>query len=126
MSTLAVPFHLEKEFSDPNQVKVVIGHHGNALYFSRSAIPYDRDAQREWHSLTEMTRPLKHLGMYGYKKAFLETFAQSEPGQLESLEKLEQLRALEMGFRIAVRIVEEPTLGIDQPNDLEAFKSLLI
>lgn len=125
MSTLAVPFHLENEFSDPNQVKVVLGNDGSALYFSRSAIPYDRDAQTEWRSATEMKRPLKHLGMYGYKKVFLETFAQSEPGQLERLEKLEQLRALEMGFRIAVRIVEEPTLGIDQPQDLEAFKNSL-
>jgi 3-deoxy-manno-octulosonate cytidylyltransferase (CMP-KDO synthetase) len=63
--------------------------------------------------------------MYGYKRDFLDAFAHSEPGKLERLEKLEQLRALEMGLGISVRIVDEPTLGIDQPHDLEVLKTLL-
>ena len=125
MSTLAVPFRTKKDFLDPNQVKVVLGQDGRALYFSRSAIPFDRDDNREWTPSSLKNRPLRHLGMYGYKRDFLDAFAHSEAGKLERLEKLEQLRALEMGLGISVRIVDEPTLGIDQPHDLEVLKTLL-
>ena len=114
MATLAVPFQKLEHFNDSNQVKVVLDNNGFALYFSRSTIPFDREGKEPSFDCS-----FKHLGMYGYTNSFLEKFSSSKQGKLEMIEKLEQLRALEMGYRIAVEIVEFDTIGIDVPSDLK-------
>ena len=125
MSTLAVPFIEEADFLDPNQVKVVCDGEGYAIYFSRSPIPYLRDSEGKWKGEEPGAIPLKHIGLYGYKSAFLERFCRESPGKLEKIEKLEQLRALEWGAKISVSIVHSLTVGIDSPEDLLKFKALL-
>ena len=113
LATLATPFHQLSDFHDKNQVKVVLDRYGFALFFSRSPIPFNRDG-------VGVTNPfsLKHLGMYGYQKRFLEEFLKFPEGTLEKLEKLEQLRALENGKRISVEVVLEGSTGVDTEEDL--------
>jgi len=113
LATLAVPFNKLDHFYDPNQVKVVLDSNGFALYFSRAPIPFDREGKESL-----VAGAFKHLGMYGYKNSFLEKFLTSRQGKLEMIEKLEQLRALEMGFRISVEVVKFDTVGVDVPSDL--------
>lgn len=124
MSTLAVKFSSEKDFHDPNQVKVVLDQHGNALYFTRSSIPYSRGSEWQWGEV-DGNRPLKHIGLYGYKSEFLKRFSMFPKGKLEKVEKLEQLRVLELGEKISVSLVETETHGIDTPEDLARFERLL-
>jgi 3-deoxy-manno-octulosonate cytidylyltransferase (CMP-KDO synthetase) len=123
MATLAVPFARVEDFDNPNQVKVVVNLAGEAIYFSRSPIPYPRDldggATREWLRNGAVHR---HLGLYAYRADFLEEFTGLPAGRLERIEKLEQLRVLEHGFRIAVGITDEPTIGIDTAEDAAAFE----
>jgi 3-deoxy-manno-octulosonate cytidylyltransferase (CMP-KDO synthetase) len=126
MATLATPFRRAVDFANPNQVKVVLGADGCALYFSRAPIPYPRDlhgaASDEWVS----THPVhKHLGLYAYQATFLEQFTRLPPGRLEQIEKLEQLRALEHGHRIAVDLTDDPGLGVDTLADAERFEAAL-
>lgn len=122
MATLAARFRKKEDFIDPNQVKVVRGNDGCALYFSRSPIPYPRDdwneLDPEWFSSKEIFR---HLGLYAYRRDFLAEWKHLPPARLERIERLEQLRALENGYRIAVGISEDPSLGIDTPADLEKY-----
>lgn len=126
MSTLAIPFDRAEDFANPNQVKVVRDRSGYALYFSRSPIPYARDlagqVDTDWLSAHECYR---HLGLYAYKADFLSAFSTLEPGFLENIEKLEQLRAMEHGYRIHVGITDQPTIGIDTPEDIAAFEARL-
>ena len=117
LSTLATPFVSNEDFTDPNQVKVVLDGNGFALMFSRSPIPYDRE--NEGHLCSSSS---KHLGLYGYRKEFLEEFAHLPLGNLENLEKLEQLRALENGKRISVEMVQNGTVGVDTVEDLAAIQ----
>ncbi|NCG08002.1 MAG: 3-deoxy-manno-octulosonate cytidylyltransferase [Verrucomicrobia bacterium] len=126
MSTLATPFTDPADFADPNQVKVVRDHAGFALYFSRSPIPYDRSggacpdaAAFKAHAC------LRHLGLYAYRADFLREFTTLEPGLHEQSEKLEQLRALENGYRIHVALTDEPSVGIDTPEDIARFEAAL-
>ena len=114
LSTLAVPFLSIEDVQDPNQVKVVLDRMGFALYFSRSPIPFDRTIDNGVSNTA-----LKHLGMYGYNNSFLEQFSASDQGFLENTEKLEQLRALEMGYKISVQLVSNGTIGVDTREDLE-------
>ena len=114
LSTLAVPFLSTEDVRDPNQVKVVLDRMGFALYFSRSPIPYDRTTENGVSNAA-----LKHLGMYGYSNTFLKIFSAMDQGVLENMEKLEQLRALEMGFKIAVQFVRNGTIGVDTQEDLD-------
>lgn len=116
MATAATPFPPGADVSNPNLVKVVLSRSGQALYFSRSPIPYPRDGQ-----LGEGAAYLLHLGLYAYRRDFLLGFAAWEPTPLEKTEKLEQLRALEHGARIDVLVVERATHGIDTPQQYEAF-----
>ena len=88
------------DFLDPNQVKVLCDQLGYALYFSRSPIPYNRNYSSLWEN-KQANLPLKHLGMYGYNADFLGRFLTFPEGKLEKVEKLEQLRALENGEKIA-------------------------
>ncbi len=113
LATLATPFYKSKDFKDPNQVKVVIDRDGFALFFSRSPVPYDRDSQRDIPQAA-----FKHLGLYGYRRTFLNEFIKLPHGVLEDLEKLEQLRALENGKRISVEVVDQGTIGVDTEEDL--------
>jgi 3-deoxy-manno-octulosonate cytidylyltransferase (CMP-KDO synthetase) len=102
--------------ADPNRVKVVVDRNGFALYFSRSPIPFGGP--------TSGTTFL-HLGLYVYRVEFLKQFTRLERAPLEIAERLEQLRALEHGFRIRVVEVESESWGIDTPADLERFKAVL-
>jgi len=113
MATLATPMTAEQAIN-PNKVKVVLDGLGRALYFSRARIPYDRDG-------TGNVRYLLHLGVYACRVAFLREFAAMPPAPAEEAEKLEQLRALWHGRRIAVAVVTYEGVGIDTPEDYAAF-----
>lgn len=117
-ATLACPFPASADPADPNAVKVVLDARSRALYFSRSLIPYTRDAQDRAASRHAC---LLHLGVYAYRRAFLLEFAGWPPSALERIEKLEQLRILERGRSIAVEVVEQASVGIDTPQDYENF-----
>jgi 3-deoxy-manno-octulosonate cytidylyltransferase (CMP-KDO synthetase) len=114
MGTLASPFAPGEDAANPNIVKVVVDQHGRAMYFSRSVIPFDRDRGETSHAL-------KHVGLYVYRREFLDTYVALPPTPLEQLEKLEQLRVLEHGHTIAVAIGEAHFHGIDTPEQYEAF-----
>lgn len=117
ISTLATPFRSHEDFLNPNRVKVVCGNDGQAFYFSRSPIPHSRDGDELGGG-----EGLWHLGLYAYRAEALERFSSLPPSRLESLEKLEQLRALENGMRIAVGVVDGGGIGIDTLEDVERFK----
>ena len=116
MGTLKKLIENTREVSDPNVVKVVTDHFGNALYFSRSAIPCVRDPGSHAH--------FKHIGLYVYRREFLMTYSDLPVGPLEKAEKLEQLRALENGFSIRVVETDYESMGVDTPADLERVQSL--
>lgn len=126
MATLATPFANKDDFFNPNQVKVVLDRNDQALYFSRSPIPYPRDAgldlSEDWFVDNHAYR---HLGLYAYTREFLNEFTHLPAGELEQIEKLEQLRALENGYVISVGLTEEPTIGIDAPEDAELYEAHL-
>ncbi|HOF17785.1 MAG TPA: 3-deoxy-manno-octulosonate cytidylyltransferase [Phycisphaerae bacterium] len=115
MATLATPLP-PGEAANPNKVKVVLDARGMALYFSRARIPHDRDGEG-------FDGYLLHLGAYAYRVAFLKRYAALPQTPAEQAEKLEQLRALEHGYRIAVAVVEYDGAGIDTPEDYAAFVS---
>ncbi|HRZ86573.1 MAG TPA: 3-deoxy-manno-octulosonate cytidylyltransferase, partial [bacterium] len=107
------------EIDDPNCVKVVVDRKGNALYFSRAAIPFVRDPQDR-----EAARYLKHIGIYGYRRTFLSRYGRLPHSMLEETEKLEQLRILEAGYDIRVVVTQYSSVGIDTRADLERARSL--
>ncbi len=116
IGTIAVRSEMDPDFDDPNCVKVVLDHKGNALYFSRSPIPHGAEFY------------YKHVGIYGFKKSALKSFVETASSNsiLEHIEKLEQLRALESGIPISVLIKEQMThLSIDTPQDLERVQAIL-
>lgn len=121
MATVASPFGADENPRDPNIVKVVVDRRGHALYFSRSLIPCDRDGVGGAGGAGGAAAPLKHVGVYAYRRAFLDTFARLPPTPLELTERLEQLRALEHGHAIAVALGEARSHGIDTPEQYEAF-----
>lgn len=126
MATLAVRFERPEDFTNPNQVKVVRDRKGLALYFSRSAIPFSRDQSGSVDASWLGANPVyRHLGLYAYQADFLAAFSGLEPGFLENVEKLEQLRAMEHGYRIHVGITDQPTIGIDAPEDIACFEVAL-
>ncbi|MBI3097123.1 MAG: 3-deoxy-manno-octulosonate cytidylyltransferase [Planctomycetes bacterium] len=120
MGTLACPIPDRREFADPSKVKVVCDLHGDALYFSRASIPHGA-LEAASTGQTPAGRPLRHVGLYGFRRDFLFTFAGLPPTPLERLERLEQLRALEHGHRIRVGWVDGHPPGIDTPEDYEGF-----
>lgn len=126
MATLATRFQRAEDFSNPNQVKVVMGADGRALYFSRSIIPFPREKGLAVDDAWVRANPcFKHLGLYAYQADMLEKFTQLPPGRYEQAEKLEQLRALENGYAIACGVTEDPTIGVDTPEDAVKFEALL-
>jgi len=122
MATLAAPLHSAEQWRSPHCVKVVCDEAGKALYFSRSPIPFVRDAQPDFSA--RPARFLQHIGIYAYRTAFLLRLASLPPSPLEQLEKLEQLRALASGCRIRVGMVAQPTLGVDTYDDYQRFVAL--
>ncbi|MEO6876768.1 MAG: 3-deoxy-manno-octulosonate cytidylyltransferase [Opitutaceae bacterium] len=126
MATLATPFQRAGDFSNPNQVKVVMGRDGRALYFSRSIIPFPREKGGTVDDAWVQANPcFKHLGLYGYQADLLEKFTKLPPSRYEQVEKLEQLRALENGYAIACGVTEDPTIGVDTPEDAVKFEAWL-
>jgi 3-deoxy-manno-octulosonate cytidylyltransferase (CMP-KDO synthetase) len=126
MATLCTPFKRVVDFYNTNQVKVVTSQTGRALYFSRSRMPYSRDLGLTIDDAWVAANPcFKHLGLYAYKADFLEQFVRLAPGRLEQIEKLEQLRVLENGHPIAIAVTEDPTIGVDTPEDARKFEQVL-
>ena len=118
-----------EELKSPNAVKVTVDNNSNALYFSRSIIPHHRD---NWDALLHhheiIPEPLKffkHIGIYGYTKEFLLNYSKMEQTYLEKLEKLEQLRVLENGFKIKMIETEYVPVGVDVQSDLEQVRELM-
>jgi 3-deoxy-manno-octulosonate cytidylyltransferase (CMP-KDO synthetase) len=114
MATLASPFAAGEDPADPNIVKLVVDQHSRALYFSRALIPHDRDGDAAH-------QPLKHPGLYAYRRWFLPRYVALAQTPLEQCERLEQLRALEHGYAIAVAHTRLDHHGIDTPEQYEAF-----
>ena len=118
MATVAVPRHREEIADNQNIVKVVFNNEGYALYFSRSEIPFLRQAGQDLNLY-------HHWGIYGYRKSTLERFISLPEGKYEKCEKLEQLRALENGIGIYVLESNEKVVGIDTPEDLKYAEKLI-
>ncbi len=116
MSTIASPFAPDEDPANTNIVKVVRAVNGDALYFSRSLIPHQRDSNE-----ATSEAPLKHLGLYAYRASFLPAYVALAPTPLERAEQLEQLRALEHGHRIAVAVGDAAHHGVDTPEQYAAF-----
>ncbi|NPU84822.1 MAG: 3-deoxy-manno-octulosonate cytidylyltransferase [Syntrophaceae bacterium] len=119
MSTLIYRIRRDEEITHPNAVKTVFDRDGNALYFSRSTIPYVRDRGKT-------AEYYKHHGIYAYRKHFLDTFTKLPEGTLEHLESLEQLRALEHGYRIRVVVTEHDSIEVDTPQELDRIRRILV
>ena len=115
MATLKKRIEIPDEVINPNVVKVVTDRAGNAIYFSRSPIPYNRAGVSAY---------FKHIGLYVYRRDFLQQYPTLTVGPLEKAECLEQLRALENGFPIRVVETEYESLGVDTPEDLEQVAQL--
>jgi 3-deoxy-manno-octulosonate cytidylyltransferase (CMP-KDO synthetase) len=118
VSTVASPFMPGEDPANPNIVKVVVGHSGRALYFSRSLVPCNRDGG------AGAVQPLKHVGLYVYRRPFLPTFVLMPATPLERTEQLEQLRVLENGYGIAVAIGQARFHGVDTPEQLERLAGM--
>lgn len=112
MATLGARIADLEEWQNPNKVKIVCDREGNALYFSRSPIPFVRDGTGV------PSGALRHVAVYGYRRDLLLKFSALSPGDLEQIEKLEQLRAMEHGYRIRVIGSKAPSLEVDTPDDL--------
>lgn len=120
MSTIRCPLTSAAGLNDPNVVKVVVDADGYALYFSRSAIPYDRDGAQ-----TIPAGAYQHVGLYAYRREFLLQLAGLEPTPLERTEQLEQLRALEHGYRIRTAEIPDEPVGVDTQEDLDRVRRLV-
>ena len=118
MGTLGAPLDEARDLLNPHVVKVLVDVHGFAIYFSRAAVPFRRQATPLGYSV------LKHVGMYVYRRAFLLALADLPRTPLELAESLEQLRAIEHGHRIKVVYTQYPSISVDTPEDLEHVRRL--
>lgn len=118
MSTLREKLTVREEIDNPNHVKVVVDQHDYALYFSRYPIPYHRNLDRPAHWW-------RHIGLYVYRRDFLLHYARLAPTPLERAESLEQLRALENGYRIKCPVTPHPAIGVDTPEDLVRVRAMI-
>jgi 3-deoxy-manno-octulosonate cytidylyltransferase (CMP-KDO synthetase) len=125
MSTAANAIEETADFANPNIVKVVLDAAARALYFSRAPIPWPRDARAAGDAALGSARPLRHVGLYAYRARFLGRFPLLARSPLEEIERLEQLRVLWHGERIAVHVGDEDSgVGIDTPEDLARVRAL--
>ena len=120
MATVIKRIVKEEDLQNPNVVKATIDENKNALYFSRSPIPYNRAAKAFSQSIY-----YKHLGLYAYRKDFLLKFKKLPVSQLEATERLEQLRVLDAGYKIRTIETDHETIGVDTPEDLQRVQELL-
>ena len=126
MATLSEPLSSPEQLDDPSVVKVVVSALGNALYFSRAAIPFQRDTSDELCRI-RLAVARRHIGLYAYRCGFLQAFTQWPPSVTETLESLEQLRALDRGHTIRISdAAESVPAGVDTLEDLERARSLLV
>ena len=119
IGTLCTPIVDDADYRNPNVVKVVRNGRGDALYFSRAPIPHVRNPD------VTSRAAFKHIGLYAYRRAFVPTFAGLPPSPLELAESLEQLRALEHGYRIHVVLTNVESIEVDTPEDLERVRQLM-
>jgi len=134
MASLMTPLSRPEDAANPNVVKVVVDRDGFALYFSRAPIPHWRDALSSGFGVrgsgqlptpqNPEPRTYKHLGVYGYQRHFLLKFPSLEPTPLEQAEQLEQLRALEHGYRIKLLETVHDSIGVDTPEDLQRVEAM--
>ncbi len=125
MATLAHPLAVEDLFNQ-NAVKVITNHRQEAIYFSRLPIPFSRENKSNLQSISVSENDvMKHVGLYGYSKSFLNRFCSTSPTAIEKHESLEQLRALYLGAKIKVLAVKKPTYGVDTIEDLQKLEALL-
>lgn len=117
MGTLKKRIEEEEERLNPNVVKVITDINGDAIYFSRFTLPYERDGKRRVH--------YKHVGTYGYKVWFLKRFSKMPKTELEIAESLEQLRVIENGLKIRVKETQWQTVGVDTPEQIEVVENIL-
>ncbi|HSR88042.1 MAG TPA: hypothetical protein VLL07_03735, partial [Pontiella sp.] len=121
MATAAAPITDESQISDPAVVKALFNRHGQALYFSRSTIPHVRDPE----GVSTKGIYWRHIGIYAYRRDYLLKLVTEPPCALENLEKLEQLRALDMGCRMKVIQTQDFGIGVDTPSDIAKAEMLL-
>ncbi|MGY5453248.1 3-deoxy-manno-octulosonate cytidylyltransferase [Agarivorans sp. MS3-6] len=120
MASLSVPITHDTDIHDPNVVKVVCDKQEHALYFSRAAVPHERDG--DW----QIGSHFRHIGIYAYRAHFVGEYLKLTPSPLEKMEKLEQLRVLWHGYKIKMATaIETPAHGVDTPEDLEKVRALL-
>lgn len=125
MATLAVPIESAEEAFNPNAVKVVRDARGYAMYFSRAAIPWERERFAVSKDTIGDTF-LRHIGIYAYRAGFIRQYVKWEPSKLEHIELLEQLRVLWYGEKIHVDVAKAiPSVGVDTPEDLERVRAIL-
>lgn len=120
MSTLATPIRTKEQLFDPSCVKALFDQAGRAIYFSRAPIPFPRN----WDDSLLTANPphfYQHIGLYAYRRDFLLKLAATARAAIELVENLEQLRVLDAGHTILVGVIDEPTIGIDTPEDYRAF-----
>jgi len=126
MATLGTPVRYDKDYRNPNHVKLVCDDKGYAVYFSRAPIPYLRDTHGAFDAELAAGIPvLIHLGLYAYTAAFLQQFCTLSPGKLEQVEKLEMLRAMERGHRIKVGTTKEALIEIDTLEQAVEFEQVV-
>jgi 3-deoxy-manno-octulosonate cytidylyltransferase (CMP-KDO synthetase) len=126
MATLGTPVRYDKDYHNPNHVKLVCDEHGHAVYFSRAPIPYMRETHGAFDAELAASIPvLIHLGLYAYTASFLERFCRLPPGKLEQVEKLEMLRAMERGYRIKVGVTREALIEIDTLEQAVEFEQVV-
>lgn len=128
MGTLKRPVRVAADLRNPNVVKVVTDKEGYALYFSRSPLPFFREGWKNLGDIEYVPSSLpvfSHIGLYAYRRDFLLTLSSLPPTPLEKSEQLEQLRALEHGFRIKVETFENDSFGVDTPEDLEKVRQIV-
>jgi 3-deoxy-manno-octulosonate cytidylyltransferase (CMP-KDO synthetase) len=119
IATTALAIHDHAEINNPNVVKVVMNQSHQALYFSRSTIPFSRNPEQH------QAQHYRHIGMYAYRASFLKKFSQLSPAPIEEAEALEQLRALWHGYAIQVLLTDEaPPPGVDTAEDLERVRQV--
>lgn len=123
MATAASPIQTAAELHSPDVVKVVRSTNGRALYFSRAPIPFIRGAAADFAPVPGLH--LRHIGIYGYRRHFLDRLVAEPPCALEENEKLEQLRALHIGCRMRVLDAAETGLGVDTPDDVARVEAIL-